>query len=139
MISVLLAEDNPADVLLIREAIKLQRFDFELFVQRNGEEITRFVDRLDAREMDFLPQVILLDLNLPRTGGESVLHRIRRSPLLAEVPVIVVTSSDSPKDREAVAAFPGTNYFRKPSDLDAFLQLGALIKDVLGIANNNHR
>ncbi len=89
------------------------------------------MDRLDARELDYSPQLILLDLNLPCTTGDQLLHRIRRSPCLVDVPVIVVTSSESPKDREAVAAFPGINYFRKPADFDQYMELGVLIKDVL--------
>src|SRR5258708_30901322 len=91
---VLLAEDNPGDVLLVREA-RMGRFpDVEISVQQDGEQMMQCIDLLDGGEMS-CPDVILLDLNLPRVTGEEVLWRLAQSPVCRAVPTVVVTSSDS--------------------------------------------
>jgi CheY-like chemotaxis protein len=75
--------------------------------------------------------VVLLDLNLPRKGGARVLERIRQSPECAGVPVVVVTSSDSPGDKKQASRLGATRYFQKPLDLMEFMKLGPLVREVL--------
>jgi DNA-binding response OmpR family regulator len=107
-----------------------QDFPFQLHVQRDGEAAVHYIDLLDKDEVP-CPDVVLLDLNLPRTNGEGVLERMRQSPKCGLVPIIIVTSSDSPKDRATVARLGADRYFRKPSDFDEFMRLGDIVKAVL--------
>jgi chemotaxis family two-component system response regulator Rcp1 len=73
---------------------------------------------------------VLLDLNLPKVDGPSILQEFRQRPEGAHTPVIVVTSSDAEKDRALVAEFQITRYFHKPSDFDAFMELGRIVKEL---------
>ena len=77
------------------------------------------------------PDVILLDLNLPKVDGPQLLSEFRKHPECANTPVIVVTSSDARTDRDRMAELGITSYFRKPSDLDAFLKLGSVVKEIV--------
>ena len=124
---VLLAEDNPGDVLLIREALKGGGFEFELVVQPDGERMLDYIDLIDSG-MEGCPDVVLLDLNLPKRNGDVLLQRMRSSVRCRHVPVIVVTSSDSKKDRDMATRLGASDYFRKVNDIDEFMLLGALVK-----------
>ncbi len=127
LVQVLLADDNPGDVILIREALKGHGFDFELIVQPDGEKMAGYLDRIDARDAP-CPDVVLLDLNLPKKDGFALLERIRNSVPCQDIPVIIVTSSDSARDREATARLGANEYFRKPSDVDEFMRLGEVVR-----------
>lgn len=127
MLNVLLAEDNPGDVLLIREALKDGGFDFELTVQQDGERMLRHIDSIEKGER-VCPDIVLLDLNLPKASGHVLLQRIRSSDTCQRVPIIIVTSSDSAKDRELAERLGASGYFRKASDFDEYMLLGAVIK-----------
>src|SRR5262249_4470387 len=128
---ILLAEDNQADVHLVEASLEEHAIAHELRVMKDGEQTTRFIDRLDADSTMRLPSLILLDLNLPKQDGREVLKHLRISSRCAVVPVIIVTSSDSPADRAAAPELGARAYFRKPSHLDEFMQLGALVKDLM--------
>jgi chemotaxis family two-component system response regulator Rcp1 len=121
---ILLAEDNPADVYLINEALTLQSFDFQLNVVSDGEEALCYIERQGKYASAPYPDLIILDLNLPKSDGSDVLKRIRERSDLNQIPVVILTSSDSPKDRLAIAKLGADSYLTKPSDLDAFLALG---------------
>lgn len=125
-----MAEDNAGDVFLIREALASAHINAELTVKRDGEQMLHYVDALDNGEAP-VPEVILLDLNLPRANGEQILSRIRECQACRSVPVVVITSSNSPYDRDMANRSGAYAYFRKPSELDEFLRLGNLIKDLL--------
>jgi two-component system, chemotaxis family, response regulator Rcp1 len=127
---VLLAEDNPGDVLLIEEALSMRFGRVEISVQEDGEQMMDTIGLLESGRAR-RPDVVLLDLNLPRITGNEVLEILRRSPVCAQVPVIVITSSDSPRDRMAVASLGANHYFRKPIDYDEFMKLGELVETVL--------
>jgi chemotaxis family two-component system response regulator Rcp1 len=127
MLNVLLAEDNPGDVLLIREALKGMGFDFELTVKHDGELMLSHIDSIDKGEKS-CPDIVLLDLNLPKTNGHLLLERMRKVGFCRGVPIIVVTSSDSARDRELAERLGATSYFRKASDYDEFMRLGAVVK-----------
>ena len=129
--NILLAEDNRADVLLVREALSLRHIDHDLHVVRDGEEAIAFVSRMGTPGEPPCPDLFLLDLNLPRADGPEVLREFRRHPECAHTPVIVVTSSDMPRDREQVEPLGIAHYFRKPADLDEFMELGAVIEQVV--------
>jgi two-component system, chemotaxis family, response regulator Rcp1 len=78
------------------------------------------------------PDLILLDINMPRYKGGDILPRLRASSRCKDVLVLIVTSSDSQRDREEMDAFAADGYFRKPSEFSEFMKLGQLVRDLLG-------
>ena len=130
MLNILVAEDNPGDVLLVRRALKAYNIPHDLTVVRDGAEALEFIARMGrARELP-CPDVLLLDLNLPKVDGPRVLSEFRKHPDCSDTPVIVITSSDAKKDRKQMEELRVARYFRKPSDYHAFLQLGAIVREV---------
>ncbi|HUA58394.1 MAG TPA: response regulator [Verrucomicrobiae bacterium] len=126
-VHLLLVEDSPADVYLVREAMKTEGLECRLQVAEDGEMAIQILNRVDA-ETDPAPNLLLVDLNVPRRDGIQVLQRMRQSPRYAGIPVIVISSSDSQADRERALAMGATEYFRKPSTLDEFMKLGRLVR-----------
>src|SRR3954447_14214928 len=96
---ILLIEDNPADVGLVREALNEHGVGGELTVIANGERAIKFIDETEAGEQQ-CPDLIILDLNLPKRSGKDVLTRIRTSTICPQVPVIILTSSDNQRDKD---------------------------------------
>jgi DNA-binding response OmpR family regulator len=129
--NILLVEDNPADVFLVRRALKLPRIDCRISVAGDGEEAMRFIDRLDASSKPVL-DLLLLDLHLPKCGGADVLNHLRASERCGRTPVVILTSSDSPKDHVNAGCYAPVDYFRKPSSLEEFMELGSIVEDVMG-------
>jgi CheY-like chemotaxis protein len=132
MIEILLAEDNPADVYLIREALREHAVDCTLQVASDGKEVLRIITEHGQPAAADRPSLIILDLNLPRHDGIEILQRLRESENLTHIPVVVLTSSDSPQDRAAAIRFGASRFLRKPSSLEQFLSLGAVFKELLG-------
>ena len=128
---VLLAEDNPGDVILVREALAAHHIDNDLKVVADGGEALRLINKIGKADDYPCPDVLLLDINLPRVNGLTILAAFRENPDCATTPVIVVTSSDSVRDRNSVASLGVSHYFRKPSDFEEFLVLGQVIKSVV--------
>lgn len=129
--TILLAEDNPGDVFLVRRALEKQNLDVKLIVVEDGQAALHFMETADADDAADCPDLVLLDLNLPRATGNRVLTRIRQSPRCATTPIIIITSSDSPLDKEKSASLGATGYFQKPADLAGFMQLGPIVRDAL--------
>lgn len=125
-----MAEDSVPDIRLIEEALAHHAIDAEMQVHRDGEAMIQWIARMDEREVP-CPDIVLLDLNLPRHDGIAILERIRQSPVCANVPVVIVTSSNAARDRANAARLGVTQYFRKPIDYDEFLHLGAIVRQVL--------
>lgn len=117
---------------MVREALEHHGLDFDLVVQTDGEQMMQLVERIEADE-ETCPDLILLDLNLPRRTGIEVLKYIRETKSCSRTPVLIVTSSDAPRDRQSARDLGATEYFRKPSNYDAFLKLGELVKGALGL------
>lgn len=131
-VTILLAEDNPGDVFLVRRALSKHGLDdAELVVVEDGQAAFRYIERVEADESVLAPGLALLDLNLPRATGGRILKRIRGSRRCAAIPIIIITSSDSPLDRATAAELGATNYFQKPGDLAGFMQLGRIVRDAL--------
>jgi len=124
---ILLAEDNPADVYLFREAIGLHPDSVHLIVVSDGEEAMDYLDARGPFAGRLLPDLFVLDLNLPKCTGNDVLRRIRDLPECRDIPVIVLTSSDSPEDKSAAAKLGAALFLTKPADLDQFLALGGVL------------
>ena len=131
---ILVVEDNRADVFLIREAIRVARVNAELHVVSDGEKAIRFFNEVDADPALPCPDVVLLDINLPRRQGGEVLEEMRRSRRCSRALVMVVTSSDSDADRQRMASLGADEYFRKSSEYRDFMQLGEVVKTLLGRA-----
>jgi CheY-like chemotaxis protein len=131
MPEVLLADDNPSDVYLIREALREHSVDCELRVAGDGRETMDILSGENADVNLGSLSLIILDLNLPRHDGIEILQRLRDSPHI-NVPVVVLTSSDSPRDRLMATQLGAARYLRKPSNLNEFLELGAIFKELLG-------
>lgn len=134
MIRILLAEDNVADVILVQHALAEYRIAHELHLAKDGAEALAFLARLGRPGQPPCPDLLLLDLNLPKVDGAQVLTKFRQHPECARTPVIIVTSSDAERDRARLAALGIARYFRKPTDLAAFLPLGAVVREVVGTA-----
>ena len=128
---VLAVEDNDADVLLFQEALAHHQIEHELDVLSDGQVALDFIARMGRPGEPPCPDVLLLDLNLPKADGTTILAEFRKHPECEHTPVIVVTSSDAEPDRKAVSLFNVAKYFRKPSDFDAFMELGAIIREAV--------
>jgi len=128
MPEILVAEDNPADVYLIRLALEAHGVTCPIVTAADGKDVLAL---LSMEGSGWHPDLIILDLNLPRHDGIEILQKVRSTKAIAEVPVVVLTSSDSPRDRQNANRLGVTRYVRKPSNLEQFLQLGAVFKDLL--------
>jgi CheY-like chemotaxis protein len=131
MQEILLAEDNPADVYLIREALHEHQVHCEIRVATDGDEVLRIIFGEPPHPAGTQFRLIILDMNLPRHDGIEILQRLHQAAEFAHVPVVVLTSSDSPRDRQIANQLGATRYLRKPSSLEQFLSLGAVFKDLL--------
>jgi CheY-like chemotaxis protein len=132
VLHILLAEDNRGDILLVRRALAEHQIEHQLHVVKDGEEALHFLARMGNPDGGPCPDLLLLDLNLPKVEGSEVLREFRRHPSCADTPVIVITSSDAPRDLAQVTAIGISRYFRKPLDFHAFMQLGAVVRAVVG-------
>jgi two-component system, chemotaxis family, response regulator Rcp1 len=130
-VHILLAEDNDGDVFLVRRALENQGLSCQLEVAHNGEEAMQLLQAAEDGPSADAPELILLDLNLPRIDGSEILARLRKTRTFSHTPVIVLTSSDSPKDRDLAMSLGANSYFRKPMDLRSFMQLGQVIENAL--------
>lgn len=129
-IFIVVVEDNPGDVLLIREALNESGLTHEIKVLNDGVEaidyLTETVSGDGAR-----PDLIILDLNMPRLDGAAVVDFVMGMPALSDTPVVVLSSSESPRDRKTAEAIQHGLYIVKPSDLNAFLDIGNRIRAFL--------
>jgi DNA-binding response OmpR family regulator len=132
-VDILLIEDAEPDVFLVREALRRSGVDCTLRVLDDGEKAIEYIDQLDGDGTSQTPRLVLLDLNLPKRTGDQILQHIRGSVRCAEVPVVIVTSSDSPNDKLQTAQLGATQYFRKPSRLEEFMRLGDLVRRLTGL------
>jgi len=115
--------------------LKKKGLPHELIVLHNGEEALQWLDAHSAgKNTGHSPDLILLDLNLPRVDGGQLLSHIRKSDSFSCTPVIVLTSSDSPRDREMAMERGADLYFRKPTDLKSFMELGRIVEETLDAA-----
>jgi CheY-like chemotaxis protein len=128
----LVAEDSRADLFLIRQAIIAAQIDAAVAVVHDGHQAVEFINMLEAGRGLVSPDLVLLDLNLPKKDGIEVLRHMRNCSSCKNLRVVVVTSSDSARDREAADALGFNGYFRKPSVYAEFMKLGHMIKEVLG-------
>ncbi len=130
-VRILLIEDNPADVDLLRRAFAAADLDCELTRLEDGAEALAFVRRVEAGSGETAPDLTVLDLNLPKNDGLEVLQAMRGSPAFASVPVAVLSSSASGRERNRIEQLGIGRYITKPPDLDEFLEIGHTLKNLL--------
>jgi CheY-like chemotaxis protein len=128
---IFIVEDSKTDLFLIREAIQMAGVDGDLHFANDGQEATKFIADADADPAAPCPDLVLLDLNLPKRNGEDVLRSLRQSARCRDVIVVVVSSSDTPKDRTGIDGLGVAAYFKKPSDFSEYMKLGPLVKTLL--------
>jgi CheY-like chemotaxis protein len=124
---ILLVEDNPGDVRLTREALKEHRLLHNLSVVSDGEEALRFLRRQEPFVGAPRPDLILLDLNLPRVSGREVLSVVKGDPLLRSIPVVILTSSEAPEDVGRAYELQANCYVRKPV---GFTEFGEALRSI---------
>lgn len=122
--SILLVEDNPDDELLTVRALNKGHVRNEIFVVRDGQEALDylFCEGTYKDRPEVFPQVVLLDLKLPKVDGLEVLRRIREKPETKTLPVVILTSSREEKDLSAGYAGGANSYIVKPVDMDQFIE-----------------
>jgi chemotaxis family two-component system response regulator Rcp1 len=128
LLNILLVEDSPSDVRLIREALKKTSVPVNIVVASDGVEA---MDYLKNAERHFAerPDLVLLDLNLPRKNGREVLAEVKSSPNLKQIPVLVMTSSKADEDVHQAYALNANCYITKPADLEEYVAVVRAIED----------
>jgi two-component system, chemotaxis family, response regulator Rcp1 len=128
-VEILLVEDNPGDVRLTREALQEGKVRNNLYVAPDGVEALRFLRREGEHHGAVRPDLILLDLNLPRKDGREVLEEIKRDASLRSIPVVVLTTSQAEQDICRAYALHANCYVTKPVDLDQFITVVQTIEN----------
>lgn len=125
---IVVVEDNAADIFLLEKALQSRNLIYQLDTYEDGERILKALSGGGG----FVPDLILLDLNLPRSDGFQVLSAMRSEPSLVGVPVGILTSSEAASDRHRVQLTGSARYIHKPPTLDDFLQqVGDAILEML--------
>jgi CheY-like chemotaxis protein len=118
---VLLVEDNPDDVVMIREAFEQSLTPIQLYVVSNGEQAMKFVRRTDADALR--PSLILLDLKLPIRDGLEVLAELKGAREFTSIPIVILTQSRDPNNVEQCYSLHANAYIVKPPDFDGYLSM----------------
>ena len=125
---ILLVEDSPSDVRLIREALKEAALPVQVTVARDGVEATDLLQQV-ASGLIHPPDIVLLDLNLPRKNGREVLVEVKSSAKLKQIPVLVMTSSKSDEDIAKAYELNANCYITKPADLSEYINVVRAIEE----------
>src|ERR1019366_8594332 len=128
-VEILLVEDNPADVRLTREALNSDRLWNNLSVTKDGVEAMAYLRRQGRFAAAPRPDLILLDLNLPKKDGREVLAEIKADPNLMRIPVVVLTTSEAEDDILKTYGLHANCYITKPADLRQFMRVVKSIED----------
>ena len=129
--TILVAEDNPADVLLVREAFREAALACSIVLVTDGEQAIEFIEALDRGATNSRVDIALFDMHLPKRDGVEILRRLRATKFHAQTPVVVMTSSDAPDDYQNAGNPTTLHYFRKPMTLSGFMKLGVIVSDIL--------
>jgi chemotaxis family two-component system response regulator Rcp1 len=128
---ILLAEDNSMDALVIRQSLVKHAVEHTMLIMQDGQEAIDYVDRTEDDETETVPDLLLLDLNLPKRDGREILARVRQNARSYNTPVVIVTSSDSREDRNMARDLGATEYFLKGQNLEEYMKLGGIVKRIL--------
>lgn len=129
LLDILLVEDNPGDVRLTQEALKESKSHNSLHVVRTGVEAMAFLHQEGEYANAPRPNIILLDLNLPKKDGREVLSEIKNDESLKRIPVVVLTTSKAEEDILKTYNLHANCYITKPVDLDRFIKVVQCIQD----------
>ena len=129
-VSIVLIEDNPGDVLLIREALELHGVTAAVLVLTDGEKAIDFFEGLNRHGGKY-PQLAIVDLSLPKRSGLEVLQHIHPGPEGRKPAVVVLSSSDTPRDKSESQRLGADLFIQKPSRLDEFMNIGAVLKTLI--------
>ena len=127
-VRILLVEDSPSDVRLIREAMKQTPISVQMTVAQDGVEATDYLNKVEVGAAP-RPDLVLLDLNLPKKNGREVLADVKSSPNLKQIPVVIMTSSRADEDIAQAYALNANCYITKPGDLDEYVNVVRAIED----------
>jgi CheY-like chemotaxis protein len=130
-VNVLVIEDNAADVELLRMALAQAALDCELTVIADGAEVLEMLKHEGKDSAMAIPDIVVIDLNLPRYDGTEILEAMRAHPAFNAVPVVVVSSSSWPRERARLQALGVARYITKPAELDEYLEIGLILRDLL--------
>ncbi len=122
-VQILLIEDNLGDVELIKVAFKEAKIPNQINVARDGEEAINYLFRKGPYKTALKPDLILLDLNLPKKDGRELLDTIKRDPVLKVIPIIIITSSEEERDVSMSYLLHANSYIVKPVDVEKFIEL----------------
>lgn len=128
MAEILLIEDNPADIVLTKEAFKECKVQHSISYVNDGIEAIKYLKKRDKYKESATPDIILLDLNLPKKDGRQVLAEIRSDDELKDIPVIVLSTSKNENDIFASYELNANCYIPKPVELDSFFDIIASIE-----------
>lgn len=128
-IEILLVEDNPGDARLAKEALKESKIANHLNVITDGEKAIAYLNKLGEYKNAVSPDLILLDLNLPKLDGRQVLQRIKKDDKLRSIPVVILTTSKAEEDILKSYKLHANCYVTKPIDLDQFMKVIRSIED----------
>jgi CheY-like chemotaxis protein len=128
-IKILLVEDNEGDIILTQEALTDAKIKNKVSVVRDGEEAINFLDNAASNGGVGLPQLILLDINLPKIDGKEVLQYIKTTPALKKIPVVMLTTSSSELDIVDSYNHHANCFITKPVDLNKFFEVVKMIED----------
>jgi CheY-like chemotaxis protein len=128
-IEVLLVEDDPGDVLMTQEAFADYKIANKLNIVTNGEDAIAYMRKVGRFAGVRTPDLVLLDLNLPRRNGREVLRDIKEDPALRRVPIVVLTTSEAEEDVLAAYDLHANAYVRKPVDFEQFVAAVRAIDD----------
>jgi chemotaxis family two-component system response regulator Rcp1 len=126
---ILLVEDNQADIRLSTEMLQESGIKHQLYVARDGEQALAMVRRQGVHADLPEPDLVLLDLNLPRKDGREVLAEIKKDPQLTHIPVVILSTSHAERDVMACYRLHANCYLQKPVGLDAFADLVKSLED----------
>ncbi len=128
---ILIAEDNPADVLIVREALRRAGLACASILIKDGEQAIAFIDALDRGATSCRIDIALIDMHLPKRNGMEILRRLRSTEFHAQTPVVFMTSSGLPDSYCDAGKQAFLHYFKKPMTLDGFMELGVIVSDIL--------
>ena len=128
---ILVVEDNVADIELLRLAFRRAELDCEMVLISDGGEAMDYVATCGKYLSEAAPDLAILDLNLPKFGGLEILAEMRKNPSFDDVYITVLSSSSWSRERVAIEALRVHRFITKPSDLDEYLAIGVMVKDML--------
>lgn len=128
-INLLLVDDNPTDLMIMREAFAKNLSETVLHTVKSGEDAMKFLRHVGNYANAPRPDLILLDINMPRKNGLEVLEEIKSDPLLLRIPVIILTTSQAEEDVAKACAAHANCYIRNPVDYEEFERVTALIEE----------